>query len=155
MIKQIVFFNNFHNGDIHYSREFIKFLAKKFNTLSCAVAHHNCKTLLKEIELPLLKIQAPWFNKNCILKEPQFIIDSILFFNTWIGQTVADDEWYRFNGLTGACTLTKNYKIFKKKMESFGIDFLPEHEYIPNINYDKHNLGNIKFEGNNMHLNLK
>jgi hypothetical protein len=42
-MKNLIFFNYFHNGDIHVSREFVKDILNKTNFNNHIYYHHNSK----------------------------------------------------------------------------------------------------------------
>ena len=79
-MKKIIFFNHYHNGDIHYSREFVKDIIKKTNSTECYYYHFNKPNLLKDINI---KHNIPQY----LDKQKQIIkISDNIFINTWIGQ---------------------------------------------------------------------
>ena len=53
--KKLIFYNNFHNGDIHVSRDFVKDIVSKINFSEAIYYHENSYTILKDIEVKHVK----------------------------------------------------------------------------------------------------
>jgi hypothetical protein len=137
----IIFYNHSHNGDIHYSREFVKDIIKKTNHDKYIYQHKNGE-LLKDINL----IETNIIEKN---KNEQIIREgNKTFINTWIGQK---------NGkfLKSHCTLHTNYNIYKEIYKQLNIEIEDIKYYIPEIDFKKYNIYNVDiFLSNNKNMNI-
>lgn len=134
-IRKLVLFNNGNNGDIHFSREFVKFFAKYAKTqigVECAYTHTKCPSLLSDIDIPYESI-------NCwpIHHAPFYLVDDVLLINTWIGKE--NYKWLNFS-LPAGCTLSNNIEMFLDTIKSLNLELklLPTLDYIPSIDYSKH-----------------
>lgn len=128
--SRIVFFNNCHNGDIHYSREFVKYIAKQVS-VPCSVSHFKCPSLLLDTDIPHTPIDLWGIHQKSIHLE-----NDILYLNTWIGQ---DGGWMHPTGVT----LKSNYRMFIHHASLLGVSLLPEINYIPSIDYSRYDLSKI------------
>jgi len=133
--SRIVFFNNCHNGDIHYSREFIKWISGRAG-VPCSVSHFKCPFLLSDIGIPYTPI-----NTWSIHQKSIHIQDDVLFINTWIGQ---DGGWMHPTG----CTLKSNYRMLTHHASVLGITLSSEIDYIPSIDYEQYNTSRISVRQN-------
>lgn len=129
--SKVVFYNNCNNGDIHYSRQFVKYFASKLS-VPCYVSHFRCPFLLKDINVQYVRT-----NTEPLLRSSLTLHDGTLFVNTWIGH--AGSKWAGHDG----CTLKGNYKMFADYATSLGIELQQEHEFIPEIDYSRFNIGNF------------
>jgi hypothetical protein len=133
-VSEIVFFNNLHNGDIHFSRQFIKYIENKIN-IPCFTTHMRCPLLLSDTKIPYRKVY-PMPDRNISL----FLDKETLFFNTWIGQNGM--KWHSMYGGFG-CTLKHNYQMYTDLCKQINISLLPELNYIPTIDYSYYDIKNI------------
>lgn len=140
--QTLVFYNNCNNGDIHYSRQFVKYFASKINA-PCVISHFKCPTLLLDTNIPYVRMET-----NNIIQEPFVLGNRTLYMNTWIGQE--NLKWHcrnpEISSLYAGCTLKNNYRMFSEKANALGISLLKEHEYIPEIDfryYKTHTLGKV------------
>lgn len=135
-INDILFFNMFGNGDLHYSREFVKFFSSKIG-LPAKYHHRKCSGLLRDI--PGVEFQGsfpfPIADTNPI---GLFQVDQTLLFSTWIGQEGC--KWLHPDG----CTIRNNYKFYLEHAKVFGIQIPEEKEFIPTIDYSKYHIDSIK-----------
>jgi len=131
-ISSIVFYNNCNNGDIHYSREYIKYFAKVMG-VPCAVNHTKCPRLLIDTNIPFVST-----NLWSIHTSGLHYDNNTLFMNTWVGQE--GNKWLQPYG----CTLKNNHRMFMEKAETLGISLLPEEEYIPSIDYSAFGVDEIQ-----------
>jgi hypothetical protein len=86
MYNQIVFYNHFHNGDIHVSREFVRKLSQvfrqKFPGVSISYCHRNNAGLLADIDG--LVYNSHYLNWH--EHEGVFVRGDTMFINTWYAQ---------------------------------------------------------------------
>lgn len=84
---RIIFFNAFHNGDVHLSRGFVRAIMRYVRdkidpNIRFGYAHRNDHGLLKDI--PGLELNCPWGNHN----EHDNLVHNgdDVYINTWYGQ---------------------------------------------------------------------
>jgi hypothetical protein len=134
-INKIAYFNGFGNGDLHYSREFVKFFVSKL-PIESTYTHVRCPFLLRDLSVRYER------RLSTTSSDPNqmgfYIEDSTLFFGTWIGQNRG--KWLNADG----CTIKNNYNMYAHFASLFGIDLLQEVEYIPSIDYSKYDIDDIK-----------
>lgn len=141
--RNIVFYNQFHNGDLHLSREFVKMIIASNPKTSISYLHNNSQDVLKDLHIP--------FGHNMgELKHfmGDFIKDDSLYINTWYGcnhRKYIDQYKITFDCL---------YFLFKDVLERrFNFDiakFGHPHKLFPKINYNDYKIGSItKFMSNN------
>lgn len=75
---KIIFFNHFHNGDVHLSRGFIQQIMEKFPDHSYAYAHKNQPNLVPECKVADMP--------NCDAYTSIHRQDGAIYLNTWYGQ---------------------------------------------------------------------
>jgi GR25 family glycosyltransferase involved in LPS biosynthesis len=146
----IVFYNHFHNGDIHYSREFIKDIMKKYKANSYSYyfdLYHVCdKNIIKDCNINYLG-KLP----DSVLKEQQLsVIDDTIYINTWVGQNK------RYFVDNYGINLKANYQIYKNIYKNLGIKLDDIEQYIPEINYDYYEKNKINkfFKGKENNLKI-
>ena len=93
--KNVVFYNNYHNGDIHYSREFIKFFINNIHSKNYYYIHPNDPRILLDVKRLTIKtpieIVEKWekLELNTYKKDKETNIlryTDTLYINTWIGK---------------------------------------------------------------------
>lgn len=137
-IEKIIFFNNFNNGDIHYSRDYIKFFAKKIGVPSF-ISHNKCPSLLKDTNIPFLRA-----NLSHLTHIGFHFQNGVLYFNTWIGQE--NFKWLHSN--FSGCTLSNNHRMFSEKARILEIEIPTEENFIPSIDYSFFDVEDIKINHN-------
>jgi hypothetical protein len=125
----IIFFNNYHNGDIHLSRKFIIDIMSKFKCDNYYYHHFNDATLLKDI------VNLQHINRNDLryLNNEQ-IINNVneLIINTWVGQVNA-----KYLHLTDkSCSLYTYYEMFKDIYIKLNIKIENIDYYLPDIDWN-------------------
>ncbi|MAW75278.1 MAG: hypothetical protein CMG09_05060 [Candidatus Marinimicrobia bacterium] len=146
--KNIVFYNNYHNGDIHYSREFIKHIINCLPNKTYYYIHHNSKRILLDIESLTFKIPDLIIKKWKKNKLDTYKMDintnllrskDTLFINTWIGSNKG-----QYLQLYNGCTIQANYYLFKKILSELGISNMDGiAKYIPILNFNKYEVGRV------------
>ncbi len=128
---RIIFFNHYHNGDIHYSREFIKDIIRKTSADEYCYYHINKSNLLKDIDVA-------YGDPQNIDRQKQIIeVSDNIFINTWIGQCGA-------KYITKDCSIYSNYNMYKDIFNFLNIEIEELEYYLPSINYDKLDTINIE-----------
>ena len=128
--KNLVFFNYFHNGDVHSGREFVKDIIKKTGYESVFFYHKLKSSILKDINLKEILLDDTIDNDKLIYED----IENI-YINTWFHVKYGHSRYQ--------CTLealyynfTIIYDYLKIKLESISY-------YIPSIDYFKYNIKKI------------
>lgn len=131
VIKNVIFHNQFHNGDIHMSREYVKDISNIFgNACFYYYRHNRSSKLLKDIK----HIQHIDNDETLeIIKNS----DTSLLFNTW----VASDRNY-FNG----CNFVGYYSLMQQYYKLLNIEdkLKPIEHYVPSVNYEEFQISNVK-----------
>ena len=86
MYKNIVFYNHFHNGDIHVSREFVRRLSEafkyRFPDVNVSYSHKNNPNCIADIpDLGYNIIPLNWHEHEGV-----FVRGDTMFINTWYAQ---------------------------------------------------------------------
>jgi len=151
-IKQLVFYNAGHNGDIFYSTEFVNELKNFFNvpTTYCHDATLKEKLL---INMPDINYDT-YLHKFSFLKdeyEYYYHTDSeTLFINTWIGSS--HFGWIPPNI---AVSLDASYSKYSNLYNHFKIPIKNIKEYIPKINFSLFDINNVDKFNNEIILKFK
>lgn len=145
MPKRVVFFNHFHNGDIHVSRGLVRQVIEKVRQLEpntrFAYSHKNNPNLLSDIN-------GLAFDGAAILSVPNEhtgiqISGSTIYFNTWYAQQKFQymNRWgLTFDALYNA--FDDNCKaVFGFSLESISTNVS---DFFPVINYDRFHVGPAK-----------
>jgi len=129
-MKKIIFFNHFHNGDIHSSREFVKDIIFKMNPEQVEYHQNNENLELSDINIKFLTIDDDLHMDKLIYED-----DLTIYINTWFN-THFGHRYYQ-------CTLEALYYNFKIIYEKLDIKLDPIENYIPSIDYSKYNIKNV------------
>lgn len=132
--NKIVFFNHWHNGDIHYSRNFCNDIITQLgNQYEYFYAHQQKPYIVEDVCSHLWPIELP--NMMCHYE----LKNDTLFINTWVG--LKDTSYYKSVGYVGLETM---YQIFtdtyKKLNNEFNLGLKinsNKDEYLPEINFNK------------------
>jgi len=136
MINKIIFYTIGHNGDIHYSREFIKDIIKKIPNILFEYHHNASAKLLKDISSLSINSFNLWnIYKNNFYYDPN---TQIFYINTWIGCDYSQDEIGRHG-----CCLKSNYYMYNKIFDALGIKIENENYYIPSIQWNSYDISKI------------
>lgn len=136
-MNKVTFFNHFHNGDLHISREFVRKVIDKVHTIDRNItftyAHVNDPNLLSDIPgLGYENLNSLGLNQF----ENLTTRGDTVFFNTWYAQ-----QNYRYMNVHGM-TLDCLYEAFNdscKALWNFGMEDLSHDPsvFIPTIDYSK------------------
>jgi GR25 family glycosyltransferase involved in LPS biosynthesis len=146
----IIFYNHYHNGDIHYSREFIKDIMKKYKAKSFSYFYNfeqvGSENIIKDVNLSNRK-DIPFQVSE---KDSMVLINDNMFINTWVGQ-----KDYKFVNEIGI-NLKANYEIYEEVYRILNIDIEEDMEYyIPTINYKYFEIDNCDIFLKKHKINLK
>lgn len=132
-MKNLFFYNAYHNGDIHYSREFVKDIMSKLNIPNVCYLHNNNKSILKDLNISYTHLN----NYNICDTQKQIIeIGDNLFINTWVGQLGS-------KYLKQDCTIYSNYEMYKDIYKQLNIEIEDLDFYLPQIDFSKIDNKNI------------
>jgi hypothetical protein len=130
MIENVYFFNNYHNGDVFYSKEFIKDIKSKIGKNHYYI-HSNDFSILKDIDIEQIRKPTPKNDVSVIQ------IGDDLYINTWVGQQQA-----KYLNETG-CNLNANYNVFCDIYDQLNLKINPIKYYIPKVDFEKVETQNI------------
>ncbi len=130
-MNKIIFFNSFHNGDIHLGRSFVSDIVNKIKNVEYYYEHHNSSKLLKDLSNITFK-KSTLFPYGIGINEAILKNDGDIYINTWIGQ---NNMHYVTN--YGGCTFDAYYNLFSDIYKFLEIEHMYEEKnfYLPKINY--------------------
>ena len=140
-VKNIIFFNNFHNGDLHVSREFVRQICNKLkNKYNISYAHHYDFSALKDLEITQVKFNT--VIKQDDIKRGHFIRGDTLYINTWYGQ---DEMKFMMNNGTSFSCLCLIFEDLCDARFDFSLSDMNEDisKFFPTINYSYYETENI------------
>lgn len=126
MKDKVIFYNHYGNGDVHYSRDFVKDIMKKIPAKSYEYYHRHNIDLLKDI--PELK-SFNTVNSLSYDRQEQVYLGDTVAINTWIGQQGA--KYLKYD-----CSMYSNYNMFVDIYNRLGIEIDKIDYYLPTINFD-------------------
>lgn len=134
MYKKIVFYNEFGNGDIFESREFVKAWMRLIPVDQYFYAHAKNPRILLDITNLQYTEMIPFMNPRYQLRDSDN--HDTLFINTWIGIT----GHYLLPGI--GCTVERLYDMHNDMLKVIGAGVLPgiPLNYIPEIEYSIYGL---------------
>lgn len=139
----IYFYNTFHNGDVHYSRSFVRDIMKKIPNTYCYL-HNNNSKILKDIQnLKYDKAFLSFDNWNLISAYPISYYEQVIFktddiyINTWVGQ----QNWLTKSGVNRNrdnhyCSLYSLYEMYEDIFNTLNIPIEKIDYYLPEIDFD-------------------
>jgi hypothetical protein len=145
MTKKIVFFNCFHNGDVHVSRSFVREIINKVKQIdseySFSYTHKNNSSLIADIDN--LTFNAGAMSGVSDEHNNNFMHNDNLYINTWYGQ-----QQFKYMNRYGI-SMDSLYAALDdtcKNIWGFSLSDISEDPavFFPIINYDKYNIQNIK-----------
>jgi hypothetical protein len=140
-MKNICFFNHFHNGDIFHGKAFLKELSESIDT-NFSYAHLNDPKVVLDINIP--HVSMPDIGDRVKFKETE----DTLYINTWIGCYFHQGITYD-NSTDSECTLKFTYAMYSKIYEEinnvFGTNLKLSsiENYIPTIDFTKFDIQHV------------
>ena len=136
-MNKIVFFNHYHRGDLHTSKEFVKEVMNKLPNIEFEYWHSNPEIILQEIGIgPAAQKTPALLDKSKALMKTK----DTLFINTWVGC-----QWDVFckHGGINMHTLYEQWQNLYKGINKFfetdiKLNKSKEH-YLPRIDFSKIN----------------
>jgi len=134
----IIFYNHFHNGDIHFSRPFISHIMNELpqnNFFYDISDYSNLNNLDDILHLQISRgiVGKEYENDVCFKKNNK------IYINTWIG---CDDKKHLMYG--NGCNAESNKSLYKKIFNFLNLNFPEKFHFIPKINYNAFKIDNIK-----------
>lgn len=140
-MKKVIFFNHFHNGDIHLSRGLVKYVSDFFirEGFDCYYFHKNYPGLLKDL-------QQVKFTSKCNLQSEKILSQKqgdTIYLSTWYGAN--SFEFINKFGITFNCL----YHIFENHIQTYLPNYLDEFLKVdkktlfPEIDYSYYNISSI------------
>lgn len=130
MLKNLVFYNWYGNGDLLNSKEFVRELMGKVEAENYIYCHAKHENVFQDMpELGYGKI-----DENCDNSKAFNRVDDSLYINTWIGR----EGQYVLPGI--GCTIAQNKRMYNDILDAAGLDVRvdqPLEAYIPEINFSK------------------
>lgn len=147
--KNVVFFNHFHNGDVHISRGLVKKIVEKINLVrpdvTCYYIHKNDPNLLNDIpnlQFRLLSLAEIGEHDNLIYSGDN------VYINTWYAQQ--NHKYLQKHSLTIDClyfALNDSLKtLFNFSLEDISTDLSV---FYPTIDYSKYEINHARSWINN------
>jgi len=140
-MKNLIFFNYWHNGDIHVSREFVKDILNKTNFNNRIYYHHNSLKLLMDINVEIKRFD---MNMNINNEKLFYEDDNNVYVNTWF-HLEHGFKYYQ-------CTLEALYYNFTEIYKQLDIKLEDISFYIPKIDFSKFNVLSIDKFFKNTHF---
>jgi hypothetical protein len=135
-MKDIVFFNPFHNGDIHVSRSCVKHIVDSLPDVNFYYAHKN-PHLLQDI--PRLKEDINLYHIiGNRYKEEYFEIGDKLYINTWYA--AGNSKYMNRYGIT----FDTIYDLFESHCKMLGVEYSDPVSMYPAIDYKYYQIEGIK-----------
>lgn len=125
VIKEVIFYNHYGNGDIFVAREFVKEIMRNLPEAKHYFAHSKDPYINSDI----LKHRP--LDVFCEMRSPFILVDESLYINTWIGYAYGK---YVLPGVV--CRLDKFKQMYNDTLEKIGLPFRlnqPIENYIPEI----------------------
>jgi hypothetical protein len=160
----IYFYNTFHNGDVHYSRSFVRDIMNKIGDNEYCYLHNNNPDILKDIQnLKHDKSFSTFDNWNLVSSYPISYFNQVIknsndiFINTWVGQ----QNWITKDGINRNrdmryCSLYSLYELYQDIYNTLDIKIENIEYYLPYIDFkyiEKSNIENF-IEGNKYRLKI-
>lgn len=140
MIKNLVFYNHWQNGDIHVSRAFIKLIIDNIQAENYIYVHNKSEELLKDISnLKICKEGINYLDND----SPRMwnLHTRTLCLNTWYGVSCSFKD-------TSTCTIDTLFDLFNDHVKSITnggyIDVKNLKNLVPKVDYSKYDIKNIK-----------
>jgi hypothetical protein len=136
VFDRVIFFNHFHNGDIHVSREYVKYIMRHVPAKGYIYSHNNPKKLLLDID----NLEHDPTLLDSLNMEVRYTRDdkaNMLYINTWYRNSDLFDKL--------GCTLNTLHYLFDSLMRELFNEVLSNDitKFIPEINFDKFEILNI------------
>jgi len=133
MINKLIFYNNHNNGDIHFTREFVRDIVQKTNYDEYYFLHKRSPKLLMDIP----KLQHGQLNENCKIDSPFHIINNETYINTHLG------VYEIFVDKVNDVSLPIFYDYFQIIFNKLRVPMEKKKHYLPVIDYKQFEISGI------------
>ena len=133
MINKLIFYNNQNNGDIHFTREFVKDIIKKTSYDEYYFLHLRSPKLLMDV--PNLKHDI--INSNCLRESHYHIINNETYINTHLFGLYPGSE------LTKSVNIDVFYDYFQTIYHKLKIPMEVKKFYVPTIDYNAYEIAGV------------
>lgn len=140
MPNKIVFFNHYHRGDLHTSKEFIKQIQTEAVGFEFEYLHNNPDILTNEFNI--VKTGTP---EVLEYKTPFYQDENVLYVNSWVGCNW--DIFCKHGGINMQTLYESWGKIFETINEYFNLNLKlkeSKEEYLPRVDYSFAKTDNIE-----------
>ena len=143
----VIFFNYFHLGDLHISRNYIKKIMSRIPANNYFETNQYGEDVLKDIDnLQYLRWHS--FTDFCGVRyDVPFAVSMngdlrTLFVNTWVGQNQPLNKMPRDNGV---CTFRRNNENYNLILKELGFDEIRDDDVdvFPSVDYEKYEIENV------------
>lgn len=128
-LETLLFYNHFGCGDLHCSRELVKFFIDHSVANRYLYAHKQSDRLLLDLPVEQISLKPELDLRKSFLHDPR---NGVLCLNTWYGVSPTMNEW--------RCTLNCLYALFTShlRQHDFKFDLPPIESFIPTIDFTKY-----------------
>lgn len=146
MPNKIVFFNYYHNGDVHVSRGFVRQIMNKVHsidpTIQFAYSHKNDPTLLADIPNLGFDHSALGIVRNDHAN--LHVVGDTVYINTWYGQ-----QHHKYMNRHGGINIDAIYDAFSESCQTlwgFSLEDISTDAsvFFPIVDYSKFNIESVK-----------
>jgi hypothetical protein len=148
-MKNIVFFNYAHKGDVFLSRAFVSEIMETLKNfdINFSYTHYWGEYLLKDLDCKFVELEEvpDFYLKNKKELGENFVKGDTVYINTWIGKYFDKSKQFY-----GECNLRSIYslmyaEIYNFLSEIFSVDFQLKDiiQYFPSIEYSVFNISSI------------
>lgn len=134
---EIIFYNHYHNGDIHFSREFIKDIMKKYKAKKYSywfdTSHVSSEDIIKDCEIEIINTLPSDISEI----EKFHKIKNKFYINTWVGRNK-----YELVNKYGI-NIEANYELYKEIYKELNIKLEQINYYMPQIDFSYYNVSKI------------
>jgi len=143
-MKNVVFFNYAHKGDVFLSRPFIEHIMK-FVDAQFFCAHYWGEYLLKDLDLKYTPLDQMPKVQNNNEHAHNFVSEDTVYINTWIGKyaSLITPGYCECNLKTLYTLVYSEVFEFVNKIFDVNLKLKDIHEYFPSVEYSRFNTSNI------------
>jgi len=145
-MPKIVFWNNFHKGDMHTQKEFIRQIVTELEGYEFGYMHDNPEKLLLGLGVPTLGSPSSLSPREPFYKDE----NDTLYVNTWVG--CFWDIFCENGGINMNTFIVQWTKIFDFINQECGTNLKIKNreDYLPRVDYEQFDVNNInEFLANN------
>lgn len=140
-MKKIIFFNHYHRGDLHTSKEFVRQVIGEVEGYQFEYYHDNPHKLLTDLKIPTTGSPVTLDKSKALLKKGDTI-----YVNTWVGSQW--DVFCKHGGINMNTLYEQWSKLFAgiNKLTGSSLKLNPNKEdYLPFMNFSHLDLSSIDY----------